>query len=71
MTSRGSDPQVAALSRIDLYVGRYYYRMMAYNIGGNNYLKLRDIASLLNFSVEWDGANNTIIIDTSSDYVPE
>ena len=32
---------------------------------GNNYFKLRDIGRALDFSVEWDGANNAIIIDTT------
>jgi hypothetical protein len=43
----------------------------AYNIGGNNYFKLRDIAFAFNFGVDWDGARNTIIIDTSKGYTPE
>lgn len=40
----------------------------AYNIGGNNYFKLRDIGSAFNFGVDWDGAANTVIIDTSKKY---
>lgn len=42
-----------------------------YNIGGNNYFKLRDIGRLLDFDVAWDGNNNTIIIDTSTGYTLE
>ena len=41
---------------------------IAYNIGGNNYFKLRDIAKRINFGVSWDGAANTIGIDTSIAY---
>jgi len=45
----------------------------AYNIGGNNYFKLRDIASAINgtnknFSVGWDGANNAISLNSKSAY---
>ena len=45
----------------------------AYNIGGNNYFKLRDIASAINgtkknFSVGWDGANNAISLISKSAY---
>lgn len=40
----------------------------AYNIGGNNYFKLRDIAAIVNFSVDWDSAAQTITIDTSKGY---
>ena len=40
----------------------------AYNLGGNNYFKLRDIGEALGFAVEWDGERNTVIIDTSRGY---
>jgi hypothetical protein len=43
----------------------------AYNIDGNNYFKLRDIGAAFNFGVNWDGAKNTIAIDTSKEYTPE
>jgi hypothetical protein len=52
----------------------YYQReisLTAYNIGGNNYFKLRDIGQAFNFGVDWDGARNTIVIDTSKGYTPE
>jgi len=37
--------------------------LTAYNIGGNNYFKLRDICDALNISVNYDAATNTILID--------
>jgi len=40
----------------------------AYNIKGNNYFKIRDIAKALDFKVEWDFF---LIIDTSAGYVDE
>ena len=42
----------------------------AYNIGGNNYFKLRDIGQLFDFGVGWDGATRTVTIDTSAHYTP-
>jgi hypothetical protein len=45
--------------------------LTAYLINNNNYLKLRDIGRALDFFVDWDGANNAIIIDTSRGYTPE
>jgi hypothetical protein len=42
----------------------------AYNIGGNNYFKLRDVAAAVNFGVDWDGKNNTISVSTSKGYTP-
>ena len=40
----------------------------AYNIGGNNYFKLRDIGAAMDFGVTWDGLRNTVIIDTGAGY---
>ena len=45
-------------------------KLTAYNIDGNNYFKLRDIGLAFNFGVTWDGARNTIVIDTSIGYTP-
>jgi hypothetical protein len=46
-------------------------KLTAYNINGNNYFKLRDIGQAFDFGVDWDGARNTIVIDTSKGYTPE
>lgn len=43
----------------------------AYNINGNNYFKLRDIGELFEFEVDWDGANNCVIIDTTKPYTAD
>jgi uncharacterized repeat protein (TIGR02543 family) len=45
--------------------------LSAYNVNGNNYFKLRDMAKAFDTSVTWDGALNTIVIDTSKGYVEE
>jgi phosphoserine phosphatase len=39
-----------------------------YNIGGSNYFKLRDLGSLIDFGVTWDGNNDAIIINPSESY---
>ena len=36
----------------------------AYNINGNNYFKIRDIADIIGFTVGWDDASSTITITT-------
>ncbi len=41
---------------------------LAYNINGNNYFKLRDICKLFDIGVAWDGAANTISLDTAVSY---
>ena len=45
--------------------------LTAYNIDGNNYFKLRDLAQALDFAVEWNGAENRIYVVTDSPYIPE
>lgn len=42
--------------------------LTAYEIGGNNYFKLRDIGQTFDFGVGWDDASRTITIDTSVGY---
>ena len=42
------------------------YKFEAYNIEGNNYFKLRDLAEIFMFDVDWDAAANSVIIDTLS-----
>ena len=51
-----------------VYINGKEVQFTAYNIDGYNYFKLRDIGKALNFGVLWDGANNTIRIDTTEDY---
>ena len=43
----------------------------AYTINGNNYFKLRDIAALVDFGVNWNHAAKTVEIDTTSSYEEE
>lgn len=43
-------------------------KLTAYNIDGNNYVKLRDVAVLFNIGVAWDANSNAVKIDTSLSY---
>ncbi len=43
----------------------------AYVINGNNYLKLRDIAALVDFGVSYSEASRAVMIDTMVGYTPE
>lgn len=52
-------------------IGECIYNFDLYNINGNNYFKLREIANYLDFSVEWDAQNNCVIIDTESPYIAQ
>ena len=51
-----------------LYLDDSKLSITAYNIKGYNYFKLRDIASLIDFSVDWSQESQTISIDTSNGY---
>ena len=48
-----------------VYVDGVIVSLEAYNIGGSNYVKLRDIGKAVNFNVYWDGA---VQIDSKSSY---
>jgi len=71
MTGKGAGNKTPAPSDSKIILDGKEVRSTAYNIEGNNYFKLRDIAEAFDFSVVWDGARNTIVIDTSKGYTPE
>jgi len=41
--------------------------LTAYNIGGNNFFKLRELGEALNFSVDYDNATRTMLVTSKSD----
>ena len=43
----------------------------AYEIHGNNFVKLRDIGKAVDFGVTYDGGTNTVYIDSDSHYIEE
>lgn len=40
--------------------------LTAYNIGGSNYFKLRDLGEALGFQVQWDEASRTVLLQTAA-----
>ncbi len=60
--------KVAKATTSKIYVDGNETPFTAYNIGGNNYFKLRDVAKVLNIGVGYDEATKVITIDTSLDY---
>jgi hypothetical protein len=65
---KSNEIEYAELTLSKLYVDDRLMSFKAYNIRDNNYFKLRDIAKVIGFGVEWDGKNNMIIIDTNKSY---
>ena len=45
--------------------------LTAYEIGGSNYVKLRDIGEAVDFGVTYDAATNTVTISPGKSYEPE
>ncbi|QIB70015.1 hypothetical protein Ami103574_12220 [Aminipila butyrica] len=64
--SRGTTAKNAILSSSKLYVDSKEINLVAYNIAGNNYFKLREIGEKLGFSVNWDSTQNVIKIESES-----
>jgi len=74
-TSVGGELEIAS-NRFRLYtptVSKIYFDgeecvLNAYYLEGNNFFRLRDIATLVDFGVDWDNETMTVLIDTSSGY---
>jgi hypothetical protein len=51
-----------------VYVNEKQVKFTAYNIDGNNYVKLRDVAKVIDFGVTWNENASSIGIDTAASY---
>jgi hypothetical protein len=71
MEGKGAESKTANPTSSKIYLDGAEISITAYNIGGNNYFKLRDIGETFDFEVDWDGENRTIVIDTSKSYTPD
>lgn len=63
--------KTAAVNTSIIYKDGVEVDLLAYTINGNNYFKLRDIASAFDIGVTWDSETKTIGIDTTTGYVEE
>jgi len=68
LTDSAEGKEKATQTKARVYIDGNEIFPTAYNIKGNNYFKIRDIAKELNFKVDWDIA---LIIDTSARYIDE
>jgi hypothetical protein len=68
-TTKGDAKGVTNRSRI--YLDGEEISLEAYNINGNNYFKLKDLANALDFGLVWDGVKKQIIIDTTAGYTEQ
>ena len=71
MTGKSERDKTALPIRSKVYVDGIEIMFTAFNIEGNNYFKLREIGIMHNIGIEWIGADDTIVIDTTKDYMPQ
>lgn len=62
---------IAEKSTLPFFLNGSPVEVEAYLINENNYMKLRDIAALVDFGVTWDPATSSVHIDTTTGYTPE
>lgn len=62
--SKSKHVKGAILSKSEIYLDGNKIELTAYNIGNNNYFKLRDLAEYIDFNVSWESTTNSIIINT-------
>ena len=70
MSGKGAGDKTPAATSSKILLDGKEVSFTAYNIENNNYFKLSDIGEAFDFGVTWDGANQTIVIDTSVGYTP-
>lgn len=61
----------ATFSNQPIYVDGQRVSMTAYSIGGNNYVRLRDIGKAVNFGVTYDATANSVYVDSTRSYQEE
>jgi len=71
MGSKSSGAKQANESNTSFILDGKRVTFTAYNIDGNNYIKIRDIGAALDFFLGYDNVTRTITVDTSRGYVPE
>lgn len=68
MAKGDGKPKAATRTNSKIFVDSGEVSMTAYNIGGNNYFKLRDVMQIFDIAVGWDGVISTVSINTGENY---
>jgi len=55
-------------NEVNIMIDNQQYNLTAYNIGGYNYFRLRDICKPLDFLVEWNSSVHSVWVDTTKPY---
>jgi hypothetical protein len=64
MDAGGNAATQAVPTTAAVYINGIRANLAAYNIGGNNFFMLRDLAAILPFTVDWDAEAATVLINT-------
>ena len=68
---QAADYLKATISTQPIYVDGQRVDMTAYSIGGNNYVRLRDIGRAVDVGVTYNAATNSVYIDSTQPYQEE
>lgn len=68
---QAADQLTARPSNQPIYVDGQRVDMTAYNIGGNNYVRLRDIGREVDFGVIYNAATNSVYLNSTQSYQEE
>lgn len=69
MTKGEDKSRTAILSNQKLIIDDVETNITAYNIGGNNFFKLRDMGTALGFGVDFDSAQNRVVIESAKSQI--
>jgi hypothetical protein len=64
-TPKANKTTKAVASNVNISLNGNKITLNSYNIDGNSYFKLQDIADILDFVVKWDSTTKTVIINTT------
>lgn len=56
------------VSNSPIYLNGFRFVIDAIVINGNNFVKLRDLAEILDFGVSWDSATGAVLIESAKSY---
>lgn len=69
--AQAADYLTARPSSQTFYIDGQRTALAAYSIGGNNYVRLRDIGRAVDFGVTYDAATNSVYINSTQSYQDE
>ena len=68
MKKGNGEAKQANLTTSPILMNYRLVELTAYNIGGNNFFKLRDLGNTFDFNVSWDSNLKAIVINTAESY---